>query len=98
MPGFEIETVCDVLLPTASLPKLTLVGFTVICGEDATAVPDKLMTKGEFGELLTIEMLPVGFPAEAGANFAVKTAVCPAPSVAGRVRPLILKPVPATLA
>ena len=65
---------------------------------DATAVPDMLMTKGEFGELLTIEMLPVGFPAEVGTNFAVKAAVCPGPSVTGVVSPLMLKPVPATLA
>jgi hypothetical protein len=29
-PGFDTETVCDMLLPTDSLPKLMLVGLTVI--------------------------------------------------------------------
>jgi len=29
-PGFDTETVCDVVLPTASLPKLMLAGLNVI--------------------------------------------------------------------
>jgi hypothetical protein len=56
------------------------------------------MASGEFGELLTIEMLPVGFPADAGANFAVKDVVCPAVRVAGVASPLMLNPAPDTLA
>ena len=56
------------------------------------------MTSGEFGELLTIEMLPAELPADAGANFAVKDAPWPAPSVIGTARPFILKPVPDTFA
>lgn len=86
------------LLPTDSLPKLMFVGVTVIWGWDATPAPVRLMTSGEFGELLTMEMLPVEFPAVVGENFAVNDVLCPAPSVAGVARPLILKPVPDALA
>jgi len=56
------------------------------------------MTSGEFGELLTIEMLPVRFPADAGANFAVNEVVCPAVRVAGVASPLMVKPAPETFA
>lgn len=86
------------LLPTASLPKLMLVGVNVICGCDATPVPLRLMTSGEVGELLTIETLPAALPADAGANFAVNDAVCPAPRVVGVARPVMLKPAPETFA
>lgn len=97
-PGLDSETVCEVLLPTAAFPKLRLAGFTVSWGCDATPTPVRLTISGEFGELLTIEMLPLALPAVAGANFAVKDAVCPAPRVTGVASPLVLKPVPDTLA
>jgi hypothetical protein len=56
------------------------------------------MTSGEFGELLTMEMLPAALPADVGANFAVNDVVCPAPRVAGVARPLTPKPAPDTFA
>ena len=56
------------------------------------------MTRGEFGALLVMETLPVAVPAEVGANFAVKDAPCPAAIVIGVARPLMVKPVPETLA
>src|SRR5450631_624089 len=52
------------------------------------------MVVGELGALLTIEIVPVTLPPAVGANWAVKDAVFPAPSVIGVASPLILKPVP----
>lgn len=64
----------------------------------ATPVPDKLTTSGEFGELLTMETLPVTLPADVGANFALNVVDCPAARVAGVASPLMLKPAPETFA
>ena len=97
-PGFDSETVCDPLPPTAVFPKLTTPGFTVSCGCDATPTPAKLTTSGEFGELLTIETLPERFPADVGANFAVNDVDCPAVRVAGVASPLMLNAAPDTFA
>lgn len=47
--------------------------------------------------MLTIEMLPVALPAAVGENFAVNEALCPAFSVNGVVRPVMLNPVPDAL-
>jgi hypothetical protein len=48
--------------------------------------------------LLTIEMLPLALPADAGANFAVSVVLEPAPSVCGVVIPLMLNPEPDAVA
>jgi hypothetical protein len=61
-------------------------------------VPDKEIAAGEPGALLETEILPVAAPADVGANFAVKDALLPALIVIGIVAPLILKPVPDTVA
>jgi hypothetical protein len=61
-------------------------------------VPLSAIVKGELGALLTIEMLPVGLPAEVGANCAVNEVLRPAPSVSGVASPLMLKPVPDAVA
>ena len=56
----------DPLLPTRTLPKLTLDGFAdrVAC----VPVPVKAIVAGEPGALLVSEMLPVALPAIVGAN------------------------------
>ena len=95
-PGFDTDTVCDVLLPTASFPKLMLAGFSTSCGWDATPTPVNPMTRGEFGALLTIEMLPVALVPEVGENFAVNDVDCPAPRLEGIASPLMLNPGPKT--
>lgn len=59
--------------------------------------PDKAITSGEPGALLTIEMLPVALPAAVGENLAVNDVLCPAVSVCA-VRPVMLNPVPVALA
>jgi len=44
--------------------------------------------------LLVTVTVPEKLPAAVGANFALKVVLAPAATVAGRVRPLTLKPVP----
>jgi len=45
-----------------------------------------------------IEMLPVALPVLVGAKVALKLVLCPSDKVSGNVRPLVLKPVPVTVA
>jgi hypothetical protein len=56
------------------------------------------MTRGEFGALLTSEMVPVALPTVVGANCTVKVEVCPALIVNGVASPEIENPVPDALA
>jgi hypothetical protein len=69
--GFEL------LDPTATVPKATLVGDAAICG--CTPVPVSAMLAGEPGALLVMEMLPGELPAAVGVNVAVN--VLPAPAL-----------------
>lgn len=85
------------LLPTATLPKLTLAGLIVSCGCAAVPDPVKGIVSGEPGAVLLIEILPVAVPAADGENFAVNVVVFPAASVAGTDRPVKLYPVPEAL-
>jgi hypothetical protein len=63
----------------------------------AVPEPDKAIESGEPGALLRIEMLPVALPAAVGENLAVNEVLCPAFSVNGVARPLMLNPVPEAL-
>jgi hypothetical protein len=96
-PEFVNVTVCDIVLPTDTLPNVTLAGLIVSCGCEAVPVPDKAITSGEPGALLVIETLPVALPAVVGENFAVNDVLCPAVSVIGAARPVMLNPVPDAL-
>lgn len=60
-------------------------------------MPDSGSLVGELVALLTTETLPVTLPAAVGAKVTLKLVLCPAAKVWGRGRPLILKPVPATV-
>lgn len=91
------EIVCEVLLPTAALPKLMFEGFTVSCGCEATPAPLSAIANGEFEALLTSEMLPARVAAEDGENLTVKVVLCPAMRVDGVARPLMVTPAPAML-
>ena len=95
-PGLLSVMVAMPLLPTFTLLKLTLVGLIVSWG--CVPVPLSETDSGEFGALLTMEMLPLAFPAEVGANFAVNDVPCPAFSVIGVAKPLMLNPAPEALA
>jgi hypothetical protein len=54
------------------------------------------MESGEFVALLATEILPVTFPAAAGAKVAVKVAVCPGVRITPEA-PVALKPAPETV-
>src|SRR5438445_5505305 len=56
------------------------------------------MVRGEPGALLVMEAVPLALPVADGANCAVKVVFCPAASVSGRDKPLMLNPVPEALA
>jgi hypothetical protein len=62
-------SVCVLVTPTATLPKLMLDGMTDIW--DCTPAPLNEMLVGELVAVLTIVILPAAEPAAAGANFAV---------------------------
>ena len=90
-------TLCEPVLPTATLPKFTLAGLIVNCGWACAPTPLRGIVSGDPGALLVIEMPPLKFPAEAGANFAENVVLSPGLSVRGVVTPLTLKPVPVAL-
>jgi hypothetical protein len=89
-------TVADPLLPTCTLPKLTLAGLAL--SPPCVPVPLNAIARGDPGALLAIEMLPLTLPAAVGAKPAVNDALCPALIVTGAVIPLMPNPVPETFA
>ena len=91
-------TLCELLLPTFTLPKLRLEGLAVNCTEAATPVPLNAIVPGELDALLTSEMLPVTLPADCGSNCALNVMLCPGGSVTGTESPPMVKPAPETWA
>jgi hypothetical protein len=96
LPVFVTVTLWADDVPSVTLPKLKLLVLKESVCDEATAVPLKLTTLGEPGALLTIDALPVGDPAEAGANCKLKVLDWPTLNVIGSVNPLVLKPLPVT--
>jgi hypothetical protein len=96
LPPFETVMVCELLLPTTTLPNAALDGATAIwlC----VPVPFNAIAIGEPGALLAIEMLPPALPAEDGVKLAEKPRLWPALSVRGVDMPAMAKPVPEALA
>jgi hypothetical protein len=86
------ERVC--LLPTATLPKLRLVGFEVSVPETAAPVPESGMFNVGFDAFEVTATLPLTAPAAVGANETLKVALCPEVSVTGAVIPVRLNPAP----
>jgi len=80
---------------TVTLPKLILVGTTVICGW--IPVPLSEMANGEFVALLETLTNPDKLPMVVGANVIPKEALWPAASVSGRVEGANVKPEPVSL-
>jgi hypothetical protein len=93
-PGFEIVTVCVLVTPVVTLPKLTEAGVTEIC--DCTPVPLNAMVAGELLALLVTVTPPLKLPLAVGANATLKEVDWPALSVMGD-SPLTVNPVPVTL-
>jgi len=80
-----------------TVPKLRLVGFEPsVPGE--IPVPDSGIFKVEFEALEMILTLPLAPAPDAGVNVTVKVVLCPAVRVNGVVIPLMLNPLPVTLA
>jgi hypothetical protein len=67
------------LLPTATFPKLTLVGLITNWACVCVAVPLRVIDSGELCALLVIVIAPLGVPAEVGVNAALNEAFWPAP-------------------
>src|SRR5271166_1233639 len=90
---------CCEFVPTATLPKSIVVGLTANCprGTDVP-VPVNGMARFEFDASETTETLPASFPEEGGAKMTVKVKCCPGVSTSGGVNPLMLNPVPVTVA
>jgi hypothetical protein len=95
VPGLRMVMVCVLFTPTLTLPKLTLVGTTEICG--CTPVPLREIVAGELVALLTTVTLPDREPAEAGAKLTLKDVDWPTARLSGSVIPPVLKPVPVSL-
>ena len=96
VPLFVRLIVCELLLPVETFPKAAVPGTAPSCAW--IPEPLKAIVRGEFGALLTIEMLPLELPDDVGENCAVKLALCPAAIIVPAGNPLILKPVPAAVA
>jgi len=91
-------TFSEPLLPTFTFPKLKLVGLAPKSRVAVIPVPLKEMAGGELGALLTSDMEPVVLLAAVGVNTALNVEALPGAIVNGVVKPLILNPVPVTLA
>ncbi len=96
LPPFETVMVCELLLPSTTLPKEALDGVAAICAW--VPVPLKAIAIGEPGALLANEMLPLAPPAEDGVKLVESPTLWPALSVVGADNPAMAKPVPETLA
>ena len=92
------ETVCLLLLPTRTFPKAMLTGLATKVAVPVTPLPDRVSVCGELGALSVKRMVPLAGPRIAGANCALKEILWPAEIVAGKERPLTLKPLPETVA
>jgi hypothetical protein len=94
LPVFVAVTGSVDELPVFTFPKFRLVVLNDSVSDCATPVPLSGIVAGEFGALLTTLTLPLAAPAEAGENCTLKLLDCPAAREIGRVRELVLKPVP----
>ena len=99
LPVFFTVIVWEFVLPSTTLPKLTLDGVKLIRGAGAAApVPVRLSVVGEPAALLVKTTLPLTAVVPVGANVTVNVLVPPAATFSGVVRPLMVKPVPLMVA
>jgi hypothetical protein len=89
--------VSEPALPTFTLPKLSVELLSPSRRVAAIPVPLREIVSGEFGALLTSDIVPVTLPAELGPKTALNVADFPAAMVAGAVIPVVLNPAPATV-
>ena len=97
-PLFERATLSELMVPSFTFPKLTLVGFAPSSTLVATPVPPRGIVSGEMGALLTSVTDPETPPDDDGVKAALNVALFPAAIVSGALNPETLKPVPVTVA
>src|SRR3989441_1149248 len=85
---------CTPLVPTSTLPKLTVAGVTESCG--CTPVPLRKKTVGTEIYSLSLHDALAILRVVVGANCTLKVLDCPGGTVSGNVGPLMLKPAPVT--
>jgi len=85
------------LCPTTTLLKSKVEGLT-LSRPGTVPVPDKEMVSVAFEASEVNEIVPLAEPPVVGANVAPKVKLCPAIRVKGRLSPLMLNPLPLTLA
>src|SRR5207244_3994959 len=88
-PEFVKVRFCTAVLPTSTLPKLTL-GPTRR-SSDLTPVPLRAMVLGELGASLTSETLPDALPVAVGANCTLKVQIGRASSRGRKYSPVMVK-------
>ncbi len=89
LPGFEIVTVCVLLVPVLTFPKAALAGFSEICGAGAAIAFAVIgMLRGEFVASLVKLSAPEAEPIVVGVKVTVMPSCAPPAKVAGTVIPL----------
>ena len=78
------------VLLTATLPKLREDDVTPNT-PGVVPLPEREMSNVEFDASLSTEIFPLAGPPDCGLKLTLKLALCPAPSVSGKVRPLTTK-------
>ena len=96
-PELVTTTATDLLLPSVTLPKTTLLGLAVN-EPGATPVPLSAIFNGDPGASEAIARLPLTFPEPVGANFTEKITAWLGVNVVGSVNPTMEKPAPVTVA
>lgn len=94
VPVFFTVIVCELFVPSTTLPKVTLEGVIDMAG--SAPLPLSGIAVGEAGRFVETEMLPETAPADAGAKTALKLMLLPGVSVSA-VKLTTLNPVPVTL-
>ncbi len=87
LPELLSVTACVPVVPSVTLPKLTVFELTPRTNVAATPVPVRGIAVGEFATLLTIETLPVTAVVPVGAKFTLNVEEAPAARFSGSVKP-----------
>jgi hypothetical protein len=90
LPVLVSDTLCELLLPSFTLPKLKLVPLRLSVRVAATPVPLSAIESVGFEALLVIDTEPVALPAVDGEKLTEKVVVPFACSVIGKFKPVTL--------
>jgi hypothetical protein len=98
LPVLDTVTICELVTPTTTFPKLIFIGEIEITADCPALVPVPLSPTTTLGvdESLVIVMLPERLPVVGGTRLALNVAVWPAATLNGAVTPLNEKPDPVT--